>query len=124
MPGFTQVSWVLNPAKTQVQPGLNPATNTTGWPKGTFDEKGIFLRKRAPKVSPPSSPSSPPFPPSPSSPPLPPPFSIPFLSVLHQSKALYSFRKKGHRSIVKHNIILEYTLASLVPSLTKKLVRF
>ena len=78
MPGFTQVSWVLNPAKTQVQPGLNPATNTTGWPKGTFDEKGIFLRKRAPKVSPP-----------------PPSLSIPFLSVLHQSKAFIVFAKKG-----------------------------
>ena len=36
------------------------------------------------------------------------PYSIPFLSVLHQNKALYNFHKKGQRSIVEYNIGLEY----------------
>ena len=35
-------------------------------------------------------------------------YSIPFLSVLHQNKALYNFRKTGQRSIVERNIGLEY----------------
>ena len=32
---------------------------------------------------------------------LPWPYSIPFLSVLHQNKAFHGFRKKGQRSIVE-----------------------
>ena len=43
-----------------------------------------------------------------------PPYSIPFLSVLYQNKALYNFRKRGRSSIVKRNIEpnigLEYAL--------------
>ena len=47
-------------------------------------------------------------------PPNPPsPHSIPFLSVLHQNKALYNFRKRGQRSIVERNIGLEYALKSI-----------
>ena len=41
---------------------------------------------------------------------IPPSYSIPFLSVLHRNKVLYNFRKRGQRSIVKHNIGLEYVL--------------
>ena len=44
---------------------------------------------------------------------LPWPYSIPFLSVLHQNKAFHGFRKKGQRSIVEHNIDLEYALVLL-----------
>ena len=40
-----------------------------------------------------------------------PPYSILFLSVLHQQKALHNFCKKGQRSIVKRNIGLKYALA-------------
>ena len=39
-----------------------------------------------------------------------PPYSIPFLSVLHQNKALHNFCKKEQRSIVECNIGLEYAL--------------
>ena len=39
-----------------------------------------------------------------------PPYSIPFLSVLHRNKTLYSFCKRGKRSVVKYNIDLDYTL--------------
>ena len=43
-----------------------------------------------------------------------PSYSIPFLNVLHQNKALYNFHKRGQHSIVKYNIEcnigLEYTL--------------
>ena len=60
--------------------------------KGTFCEKGHIFEKRAPKISPPS------------------PYSIPFLSVLYQNKALYIFFKRGQRSIVEHNIGLENAL--------------
>ena len=56
--------------------------------------KGTFFNKSAPKILPPSSAH----------------YSIPFLSVLHRNKALYNFRKRGQRSIVKHNIGLEYAL--------------
>ena len=38
------------------------------------------------------------------------PYPIPFLSVLHQNKALYNFRKKGHLSVVERNIDLKYAL--------------
>ena len=55
------------------------------WP-----ERVLFLKKRAPKISP--------------------PYSIPFLSVLHQNKALHNFRKRVQPSIVKGNIGLEYAL--------------
>ena len=41
------------------------------------------------------------------------PYSIPFLSVLHQNKAMHNFRKKGQRSIVERNIGLQYTLIAL-----------
>ena len=37
-------------------------------------------------------------------------YSISFLSVLHQNKALYNFRKRGQRSIVERNIGLECAL--------------
>ena len=37
----------------------------------------------------------------------PPPYSVPFLSVLHQNKALYYFHKREQRSVVEHNIGLE-----------------
>ena len=39
-----------------------------------------------------------------------PSYSIPFLSVLHQNKALYNFHKRGKYSGVKLNIGLENTL--------------
>ena len=54
-----------------------------------FMKKDTFFAKRAPKNSP-----------------L--PYSIPFLSVLHQNKALHNFCQRGHCSIVKRNIGLEY----------------
>ena len=38
------------------------------------------------------------------------PYSIPFLRVLRQNKALYNFCKRRQRSIVERNIGLEYTL--------------
>ena len=41
-------------------------------------------------------------PPNPPPPPPPLPYSIPFLSVLHQNKALHDFHKRGQHSIVKH----------------------
>ena len=41
-----------------------------------------------------------------------PPLSIPFLSLLHETKALYNFYKRVQCSIVKHNIGLEYALKS------------
>ena len=43
-----------------------------------------------------------------------PPFSIPFLSVVHQNKALYNFRKMGQYSIVQRNIGLEYALSAIL----------
>ena len=52
-------------------------------------KKSTFFEKRAPKIS---------------------PYSISFLSFLHQSKALYNFRKKGQLSIVERNIDLKYAL--------------
>ena len=51
------------------------------------------------------------------------PYSIPFLSVLHQNKAMHNFRKKGQRSIVERNIGLQYTLIALaVPNFSKYLL--
>ena len=41
------------------------------------------------------------------------PYSTPFLSVLHQNKAIHNFRKKGQRSIVERNIGLQYALIAL-----------
>ena len=38
------------------------------------------------------------------------PYLIPFLSVLHQNKASHNFCKRRQRSIVEHNIGLEYAL--------------
>ena len=38
------------------------------------------------------------------------PYSIPFLSVLHQNKALHIFHIRGQRSIVERNVCLEYAL--------------
>ena len=49
-----------------------------------------------------------------------PPYSIPFLSVLYQNKALYNFGKREERSIVERNIVLEYPL----PSVINKVLRF
>ena len=43
-----------------------------------------------------------------------PPYSIPFLSVLHQNKALHNFPKRGQRSIVERNIGLECVLRVLI----------
>ena len=40
----------------------------------------------------------------------PPPYSIPFLSVLGQNKALFDFHKRGHRLIVERNIGLEFSI--------------
>ena len=40
----------------------------------------------------------------------PPLYSIPFLRILHQNKALHNFRKRVQRSIVERNIGLEYAL--------------
>ena len=40
------------------------------------------------------------------------PNSTPFLSALHQNKALYNFRTRVHRSIVERNVGLEYVLNS------------
>ena len=62
------------------------------WAVFDINQKGHFFEKRAPKISPP------------------PTYSIPFLSGLHQNKALYNFPKKGQRSIVECNIGLEYAL--------------
>ena len=63
--------------------------------KDTFEKRALFLKKRHQIFHPP-------------------PYSIPFLSVLYQNKALYNFRKRGRSSIVKRNIEpnigLEYTL--------------
>ena len=42
--------------------------------------------------------------------PLPPRYSIPFLSVLGQNKALFDFHKRGHRLIVERNIGLEFSI--------------
>ena len=42
------------------------------------------------------------------------PYSILFLSVLYQNKALYNFRKRGEYSIVEHNKGLEYALHSQI----------
>ena len=69
--------------------------------KGTF----LCFDKMAPKISPP---------PPPHHPHPPPPNSIPFLSVLHQNKALYNFRKRVQYSIVECNIGLEYALTDFV----------
>ena len=63
-----------------------------------FMKKGTFLKKKHKKFHA----SRPPRPP--------PPYSIPFLSVLHQNKALHNFHKRGQRSIVERNIGLEYAL--------------
>ena len=60
--------------------------------KGTFlCKKGISLKKGPPKIHPS-------------------PYSIPFLSVLHQNKVLHNFRKREQRSIVERNIGLGYAL--------------
>ena len=40
------------------------------------------------------------------------PYSIPFLNVLHQNKALHNFCKRGQCLIVERNIGLEYALAA------------
>ena len=40
----------------------------------------------------------------------PPPCITPFLSVLHQNKALHDFGKREQHSIVERNIGLEYAL--------------
>ena len=40
------------------------------------------------------------------------PYSTPFLSALHQNKALYNFCTRVHRSIVERNVGLEYVLNS------------
>ena len=58
-------------------------------------KKGTFFEKGAPKISPS-------------------PYSISFLSVLHQNKTLYNFPKRGQRSIVERNIDLEYVLNSMI----------
>ena len=58
-----------------------------------FIKKTTFFEIRDPKISPPL-----PIPPPPPS-----PYSIPFLSVLHQNKAFHNFLKRKHRSIVKRN---------------------
>ena len=54
--------------------------------------KGHFLMKKGTKNYPPS------------------PYSISFLSALHQNKALYNFRKRGQHSIVKCSVGPEYAL--------------
>ena len=41
-------------------------------------------------------------------------YAIPFLSVLHQNKALHHFRKEGQLSITECNTGLEYALAALL----------
>ena len=46
-----------------------------------------------------------------------PSFSILFLSVLHQNKALHNFCKRGRRSIVERSIGLKYALISHAISL-------
>ena len=55
-------------------------------------KKGIFFEKRVPEISHT-------------------PYSIPFLGVLHQNKALNNFQERGHHSIVKCNTGLEYALS-------------
>ena len=55
-----------------------------------FTKKDTFLIKKAPQ-----------------------PYSIPFLSVLHQNKDLYNFQKRGQHSIVKLYVGLEYALPNL-----------
>ena len=66
-------------------------------------QKGHFFWKRGPQKFHPTSPR---------------PYSIPFLSILHQNKALHSFCKRGQRSIVECSIGLEYArIGSVYPSL-------
>ena len=56
-----------------------------------FTIKGHFFWKKGPKN--------------------PPPYSTPFLSILHQNKALHNCCKRGQRSIVERTIGIEYALA-------------
>ena len=66
------------------------------WPqRSLFYEKRMLLKKMPLNILPHPSPIS---------------NAIPFLSVLHQNKALHSFCKRGQCSIVEHNIGLEYAL--------------
>ena len=44
------------------------------------------------------------------------PYSFPFLSVLHQNKALHNFHKREQCSIVERNTGLEYTLLVVLNS--------
>ena len=64
--------------------------------KGNFYEKGHFFKKRTPKIPPT-------------------PYSISFLSVLHQNKALHNFHKRGQHLIVERNTGLEYALKAKPP---------
>ena len=47
-------------------------------------------------------------------------YSIPFLSVLHQNKALYNLHKREQHLIVKYNIALEYALTITTMNLTNR----
>ena len=60
-----------------------------------FYEKNTFFEIRAPKISPT-------------------PYSITFLSVLHQNKALYNSCKGGQHLIVERNIGLDYALMGYI----------
>ena len=66
-------------------------------------KKGHFFEKKASKTSSPS-------------------YSIPFLSVLHQNKDLYKFRKRGQgeRLTIECSIGLEYALEAINLKLTNK----
>ena len=66
--------------------------------------KDTFYEKRAPKISPPS----------------PPPYSVSFLSVLHQNKALHNFCKRMKCLIVEHNMSLEYAPPVLNKIMTRR----
>ena len=66
--------------------------------------KDTFYEKRAPKISPPS----------------PSPYSVSFLSVLHQNKALHNFCKRMECLIVEHNMSLEYAPPVLNKIMTRR----
>ena len=47
-------------------------------------------------------------------------YPIHLLSVLHQNKALYNFRKRWQRSLVERNIGLEYAMKLVLKRLAVK----
>ena len=76
-------NYILNSYCSKTHPGhiLESLGSTSYWPeRALLYEKRHFFEKRPLKISPS-------------------PYSIPFLSVLHQNKALYNFHKRGQHSL-------------------------